>query len=432
MIYPTPRGVLLMAAGAPLALLVGLFVPDRWWAGLVWIPAVATLLLADWLLAARRMRFDVQAPRAAEVGEPVMVAVEIDAPGAMPRGFELAIGTGPRLRPSVDSRMAVGRDEFRPVLAFKALRRGTETVERLWARWPGPMGLVWRMRVQPVDHEILIAPNIRQVRDDAQLLLRDAQAGERSRNDRGEGSEFEALAEWQSGMERRTIDWRQSARHMKLLAREHRIERNNQIVLAIDSGRVMCEPVAGMPRVDRAISAALLQAYAALKLGDRVSVFGFDSRPRISSGAVTGVRAFPLLQRFAARLDYSATETNYTLALATLAGSLTRRSLVVVFTEFTDQTGAELMLRAAASMTGKHLMLFVVLADDELEGLAATEPVSVDDISRAVTAAALLRERRLVISRLRHMGIHVIEARHDAVGPALVRQYLDFKRKNLL
>ncbi len=194
----------------------------------------------------------------------------------------------------------------------------------------------------------------------------------------------------------------------------------------------MCEPVDGLPRVDRAISAALLGAYAALKLGDRVGLFGFDSRPRIASNLVSGVRAFPLIQRLAAELDYSTAETNFTLGLATLAGALTRRSLVVVFTEFTDQTGAELMIRAAANLLGRHLVLFVVLADDELEGLAAAEPETADDVSRAVTAAAMLRERRLVVRRLQHLGIHVIEARHNAVGPALVHHYLDFKRRNLL
>ncbi|MCW3848203.1 DUF58 domain-containing protein [Sphingomonas sp. LB-2] len=421
-----------MAAGAPVALLVGVFAPAIWFAGLVWIPAVLTLLLLDWLFAPRAPRFAVAAPGAVEVGAPVIVAVEVTVKRHVPPGLELALSTGPKLRPVADNRMVVGREEFRPALAFTAVRRGVDAVERLWARWPGPMGLIWRMRNYAVDQEVLIAPNIRQVRDDAQLLLRDAQMGERSRIDRGEGSEFEALTEWQSGMERRDIDWRQSARHLKLFAREYRIERNNQIVFAIDSGRVMCEPVAGLPRVDRAISAALLSAYAALKLGDRVSFFGFDSRPRISSGSVSGVRAFPLIQRFAAKLDYSAVETNFTLALATLAGSLNRRSLVIVFTEFTDQTGAELMLRAAANLLGRHLLLFVVLADEELEELAAAEPKTIDDVSRAVTAAALLRERRLVISRMRHLGIHVIEARHDAVGPALIRQYLDFKRRNLL
>jgi uncharacterized protein (DUF58 family) len=421
-----------MAAGAPLALLVGVFAPAFWYAGMIWIPAVLALLLLDWGLAARAPKFAVAAPGAVEVGATLVVAVEIEVKRHVPRGLELAFGTGPRLKPVADNRIEVGRDEVRPALAFNAVRRGADAIEKLWARWPGPMGLIWRMRAYDVAHEVLVTPSIRQVRDDAQLLLRDAEIGERSRIDRGEGSEFESLTEWQSGMERRDIDWRQSARHMQLLAREHRIERNNQIVFAIDSGRVMCEPIAGLPRVDRAISAALLGAYAALKLGDRVSFFGFDSRPRISSGSVSGVRAFPLIQRFAARLDYSTAETNYTLSLATLAGSLNRRSLVVVFTEFTDQTGAELMLRAAASLTSKHLLLFVVLADEELEELAAAEPVTIDDVSRAVTASALLRERRLVISRLKHIGIQVIEARHDAVGPTLVRHYLELKRRNLL
>lgn len=432
MIIPTRRAVLLMAAGAPLALLVAVFLPEWWFVGLVWIPAVLTLLAADRLLAPRAPEMEVQCAGVVQVGEPLIVGVAL-APGRpTPRGLELAIATGPRLQPAADNRLRVGADEDRPALAFMPVRRGTDAVERLWARWPGPLGLVWRMREQAVDRAVAIVPDIRPVRDSATLLLRDAQAGEMARIDRGEGSEFEALAEWQSGMERRAIDWSHSARHMTLLAREYRIERNNQIVFAIDSGRVMCEPVGGVPRVDRAISAALLAAYSALKLGDRVSLFGFDSRPRIASGAVSGVRAFSQVQRLAAQLDYSTAETNYTLALATLSGALTRRSLVILFTEFTDQTGAELMIRAATSLMGRHLVLFVVLADDELETMAAAEPGNVDDVSRAVIAAAMLRERRLVVSRLRHLGIHVLEARHDAVGPALVRQYLDFKRRNLL
>ncbi|NWN22986.1 DUF58 domain-containing protein, partial [Escherichia coli] len=93
-------------------------------------------------------------------------------------------------------------------------------------------------------------------------------------------------------------------------------------------------------------------------------------------------------------LDYSTAETNYTLGLATLAGDLTRRSLVVIFTEFTDPTGAELMLRAAANLLRGHLVLFVILADDELEELAGAEPMAIDDVSRAVIAASMLRERR--------------------------------------
>lgn len=430
MIRPTIRCVLAMAAGAPLALLVAVFVPQLWFAGLVWVPMILALAAIDALLAPRAPVLKLSCPGVIEIGAPLLV--EVTVAGKPVAGLEIAVATGAKLAPRAEGRVRLARGENHAEIAFLPVRRGTDRIEALWSRWTGPFGMIWRQRVEQVDRSVMITPDIRPVRSSAHLLLRDAQMGEMARVDRGEGSEFEALAEWRSGMERRTIDWNHSARHLKLLARENRIERNNQIVFAIDTGRVMCEPIDGLPRVDRAITAALLGAYAALKLGDRVALFGFDSQPRIASGAVSGTRAFPLMQRLAGELDYSTAETNYTLALATLAGDLTRRSLIVIFTEFTDPTGAELMIRAAVNLLGGHLVLFVILADDELEDLAAAEPATIDDVSRAVIAASMLRERRIVQARLRHAGVHVLEARHDQVGPALVRQYLDFKRRNLL
>lgn len=430
MIRPTIRCVLAMAAGAPLALLVAVFAPQLWFAGLAWVPMVLAFAAIDLLLAPRAPALRVESPGAIEIGAPLIVDVTVeDRPID---GLELAVATGPKLAPRADGRIRLSGKENHAAIAFTPVRRGTDAVQALWSRWTGPFGLIWRQRVEQLNRSVVITPDIRPVRQSAHLLLRDAQVGEMARVDRGEGSEFEALAEWQSGMERRTIDWNHSARHLKLLARENRIERNNQIVFAIDTGRVMCEPIDGLPRVDRAISAALLGAYAGLKLGDRVALFGFDSQPRVASGAVSGIRAFPLMQRLAGQLDYSTAETNYTLALATLAGDLTRRSLIVIFTEFTDPTGAELMIRAATNLLRGHLVLFVSLVDDELEALAGAEPVAIDDVSRAVIAASMLRERRIVMSRLRHAGIHVLEAPHREVGAALVRQYLDFKRRNLL
>ncbi|NWP10242.1 DUF58 domain-containing protein, partial [Escherichia coli] len=71
--------------------------------------------------------------------------------------------------------------------------------------------------MEKLDRLVVITPDIRPVRNSAHLLLRDAQMGDMARVDRGEGSEFEALTEWRSGMERRTIDWNHSARHLQLL-----------------------------------------------------------------------------------------------------------------------------------------------------------------------------------------------------------------------
>jgi len=80
----------------------------------------------------------------------------------------------------------------------------------------------------------------------------------------------------------------------------------------------------------------------------------------------------------------------------------------------------------------RHLVLYVVLRDEELEAFTGAEPAEPADVSRAVMAASLLRERRLVLTRLRHMGVHVIEAAANEAGPALVNAYLDLKRRDAL
>jgi uncharacterized protein (DUF58 family) len=249
---------------------------------------------------------------------------------------------------------------------------------------------------------------------------------------RGEGSDFDTLVDFRTGMDRRAIDWKQSGRHMKLVAKQYQTERNNQIVFAVDSGRQMCEPILGVARIDRCISAMLLTAWIALKLGDRVAVNAFDSRPRLSSGLVSGSGAFAEIQRIAAGIDYSGEETNYTYALTTLSARLTRRSMIILFTEFTDTVSADFLVRVLRGLVQSHLVMVVVLRDEELEAIVEAEPVNADDVTRAVTAADLLKDRRVVISRLQHLGVHVVESEYDKVSARLVESYLELKKRDLL
>lgn len=437
MIYPTRRLILVAAAIAPAALAIGLYLPAYWTLGLALVVLLLVLGGADALAGApiRGLAVNCEGPGSVGVGDGFAILARLRFDRGAPGEAEAALGvTGPVAaargwRAAVELADGAGGAAFDLV----AERRGTARLEAVWARWTGPLGLVWKQRLLGLDQPILILPNIRPVREDAaRILNRDAMHGLIAQMQIGEGAEFEALAEYRQGMDRRAIDWKQSARHTVLLAKEYRTERNNNVVMALDAGRAMCEPIGGVPRIDRAAAAALLTAYVALKEGDRVGFFAFDSRPRASSAPISGPRAFPMLQRVAAGIDYSDNETNYTLALSTLAGALSRRSLVVVFTEFADTVSAELMLAALGPLLKRHLVLFVVLRDEELEGFTAAEPVEADDVSRAVTAASLLRERALVLTRLRHLGVEVVEAAAGQAGPALVQAYLDIKRRSLI
>ncbi|MFN5782177.1 MAG: DUF58 domain-containing protein, partial [Novosphingobium sp.] len=265
-----------------------------------------------------------------------------------------------------------------------------------------------------------------------QTLLKDAQFGVIARRIRGEGTQFEALSEYEPGMDRRRIDWKASARHARLYAKEFEAERNNQIVFAFDCGQAMCEPVGGLARIDRAVSAALATAYVALKGGDRVALYGFAARPQLLTPFFSETRNFKRLQQAAAELDYQPQEPNFTLALASLASRLQRRSLIVVFSDFTDPTSAELMIESIGRLTGRHLVLFVTLIDEELDSMAAAPPDDEQVLAMAVGADALLRQRALVLSRLRSIGVDVIEARWDQVGPRLIDAYMAIKRKGAI
>jgi uncharacterized protein (DUF58 family) len=435
-IYPSSRAVVVMAAGAAPAILVSLMAPGYWLAGAAWVALIAALCLADAVMGAPRDAAELilEAPSVLPTAESGAGRLRIAFDRRAPSQAEWAVETNERLSASPPKSLAAVRGgEGEASFELVPARRGLAKISRLWLRWRGPLGLVWKQVSQAPDRAIAVTPNVRAVKDEAiRLFSREALFGIKSQLEAGDGSEFHALREFVSGMDRRGVDWKQSARHGKLLAKEFRAERNHPVIFAIDTGRLMCEPLLGSPRLDRAINAALMMAFVSLKLGDRVGFFGFDAKPRLFSGAVAGARAFPLLQRLAAGLDYSPEETNYTLALTQLAGALERRSLVVVFTDFADATSAELMLENVGRLLRRHLVLFVVFRDEELEAIARREPVDPEAVSRAVTAEALLRERDVVIARLVRLGAHIVDAPARVMGPELISAYIDLKRRDLL
>ena len=99
-----------------------------------------------------------------------------------------------------------------------------------------------------------------------------------------------------------------------------------------------------------------------------------------------------------------------------------------MFSDFTDPTSAELMIESLGRLVSRHLILFVTMADDELESISTAEPETMKAVSMAVTADALLRQRDMVIRRLRQIGIDVIEAPYDKIGTRLIDAYLAIKR----
>ncbi|NCP14804.1 MAG: DUF58 domain-containing protein [Sphingomonadales bacterium] len=428
-LVPTERAAWIAAALAPVAVVIAATSPGAWVIAPVLGLGLMVLIAFDALLAGRVADWAIRTPEDIEVGQPSLLAVTARFAGRVPSRVEAVLACDPRLATEGRVAMTLAPKPHVPGWRGEAMlmptRRGTAAVVRAWFRWEGPLRLGARQVEHALDRHVRIWPDLSPVRSpDLQTFLRNAQLGLIARRIRGEGTQFEALSEYQSGMDRRRIDWKASARHTRLFARENESERNNQIVFAFDCGQAMCEPVDGLPRIDRAVSAALTCAYVALKGGDKVALFGFARTPQIMTPFIGDPRAFHRLQSAAAGLDYQPVEPNFTLALATLTARLKRRSLVVVFSDFTDPTAAELMVEGLGRLVGKHLVLFVTMTDSEVEDLIAAPPGDIATLARSVTADSLAQQRKLVLTRLRRLGIDVIEAPWAAIGPQLIDRYL--------
>lgn len=425
---------MLLVLLAPVAVVVAATAPQAWVIAPAAAAALILIALIDGWLAGTLRSFEYSVPADVEVGQPALIRVdaviERDSDASLP---EASIGFDPRLGQDGKVDFALqptgGANSFSGFGEAVPVRRGTGNLHDMWLRWRGPLGLAVRQKHIPLDAQIRVWPDLSPVRSPVlQAFLRDAQFGLVARRIRGEGTQFEALSEYEPGMDRRRIDWKASARHTALYARENESERDNQVVLAFDCGQSMCEPVDGLPRIDRAVSAGLTAAYIALKGGDKVSLFGFADHPQVMTPFVTDTRAFHRLQSAAAELDYNPREPNFTLALATLTARLKRRSLVILFSDFTDPTSAELMVESVERLVRHHLVIFVTMVDTELEELTSGEPDNMGDIAVAVSADALATQRALVLQRLRRLGVNVIEAPHDAIGYQLIDLYLQTKR----
>ncbi len=435
--HPTQRAVLLFGAGIPLSLGLILINERLWPLGFAYLGLAIILTGADSLRALPRhaLEIEVALPEMLYISESDDLYVSLSAEDGWPATtVEVTCDVGANLTtPPLQSARLVPGQRTDLSIPLVPDRRGSVHVHRLCLRWHGPLRLMAKQRIHPIASNLPVVPNVRAVRSAAvHFTSWDVLFGFKPQSQQGVGSEFESLRDYAPGLDHRSIDWKHSARHHKLVCKEFRAERNHQIILAFDTGHLMSEPLDGTPKLDHAINAGLLLGYMSLRSGDRIGTFGFDSQVRHFKEPVGGVHNFGHLLRASAELEYRHEETNFTLGLAELLIRLNRRSLVILQTEFVDTITAELMVENLERLAARHLVVFVTLQDPSLYSTVDALPRTVGDVTRSVIADDFIRERMIVFERLRRLGVHCLDAPSDRIGVDLVNQYLLIKGKELI
>lgn len=434
--HPTPRLAWLLGAGFPISLVPTVVHEALWWSWAAYALLALVLVLLDLLriVPTGHVHLEVEVPHEVAVGESGTAVLQLAVRG-QGATFTLYGDLDEELDPWEPRQVVVAPDaEVVLEMPLRAKRRGMHALRRVWLRWTGPFGLVAQTWSHGLDLPVHVVPDTRATRTVALRFFgsRALQSGLKVERFVGEGSEFDSLRAWVPGLDPRSVDWKASARHRRLLCRRFRAERNHQVIVGIDTGHLMSEPLSGVPRIDHAIERALALAYLCLRSGDRVGLYTFDAKPRTFIEPVSGVRAFARLRHASAAVEYGSGETNFALGILELTRRLRRRSLVVVFTEFADSVTAELMLDHIARLAKRHVILFVALRDPELQDLELAQPQRLSDVHVAVVTAGLRAERETVFERLRRHGVFVIDALPQEATVQLLNRYLDIKRRELV
>jgi uncharacterized protein (DUF58 family) len=308
-------------------------------------------------------------------------------------------------------------------------RRGRFAPAEVVVRVEGPLGLVARQGRRRVPGVLRVYPPF-DSRDEAELRVDKArilEVGLRSAQGRGGGTEFDSLREYGVDDEFRRIDWAATARSGKAIVRTYRAERNQTVLLLLDSGRTMAGRVADVPRLDHAIDAVMMLTSLATRLGDRAGLVAFDREVRAVVGPGHARDQLSRVTEAMYQLQPLLVESDYRGAFAETLTRFRRRAMLVVLTELAEQAVAETLLPALPLIARDHLVVVASVADPEVRGWASATPVEPGAAYRKAAAVAALADRRRTVARLRGLGAVVVDAPPGRLAPDLADAYLRVK-----
>lgn len=326
------------------------------------------------------------------------------------------------------SSTAVATTELAPV------RRGKFPMPDLTVRIEGPLGLASRQRRMPCPTTLRVLPFFRS-RKDAEIKINAArimEIGLRSARGFGAGTEFETLREYGNDDDFRRIDWRASARAGKAIVRTFRAERNQNVVILLDNGRVMAGQVDGFPRVEHTMDAAMMLCTVATRLGDKCGLVTFDTEVRSIVAASRNKNHIARHIDAMFHLEPVLAESDYVSAFGQTIARFRRRALLVVLTDLVEQAVAESLLPALPLILRTHLVVIGAVSDPVISEWASAHPTTEDEAYRTAASINALAERQRTAARLRAAGATVIDAPSTVLPGKLADEYLAMKASGRL
>jgi uncharacterized protein (DUF58 family) len=330
--------------------------------------------------------------------------------------------------------------------------RGNWETGWLYVRYRSGLGLTERWARAPLTQTVRVYPALRTGEEQQIYLARSRQIDLQLRRaqQRGLGRDFESLREYREGDDLRDICWTATARRGSLVTRQYQTERSQPVWIVLDCGRLMQSRVAlgvvpgksALPveekgprihsKLDHACTTAVALAQLALFSGDRVGLlaYGQSIQQRLLPGR--GAAHLRQLIESLALVHAEAGEADHLRATATLNRLQPRRSLILWVTDLAETAMRPEVIDGALQLLRRHVLLFVAMAQPEVDLIAQARPGNIEQMFRAAAAQEMASRRELLLARLHEQGALTLDLNPEQLTSSVLNNYLMVKERAMV
>jgi uncharacterized protein (DUF58 family) len=308
-------------------------------------------------------------------------------------------------------------------------KRGEFTFGKIYVRYKGVMGLCMKTGSFDLEKNYKVYPNLKDLSKYGLAAIKKSQLihGIKKNKSFGTGTEFESLREYNEGDDYRKINWLATARANKFIVNTYEHERNQQVMIMLDSSRVMNSEINYIKKLDYSINAAFLLADIALKKGDNAGVMVFDSTVKRFVKPGKGTGQFQLIAENLYNVEENFVSADYQGALTYLNQNQKRRSLLCIFTELFNADEAFQLATALKTLAKHHLPVVITIKDMRLYNYAEGDVADSKELFTKVAAMKMLKEREKIQKVFNDSSIAVVDVPPDKLSIEVVNKYLSLK-----
>lgn len=243
---------------------------------------------------------------------------------------------------------------------------------------------------------------------------------------------FEQIKEYVVGDDVRTVNWKATAKHARLMVNQFQDEKMQPVYSVVDTSRVMKMPFNELKLIDYAVNSVLAFSNIALKKNDKVGLLDFSNKIGNFLPAQAKKTYLNTILETLYNIDSTYLDSDFGALQALVHRRITHRSLLLLYTNFEHISSLHRQLPYLQAIAKKHVLVVIFFENTELRKLSEIEATSIPDIFDKTIAEQFQFDKKVMVRELQQRGIQTVLTAPEDLTVNTINKYLEIKAKGLL